>query len=127
MKYLLERCLELSPVACCDHNPVVGCHQTETADDKFSRNDHNHNPCRQAVKLDQTDHGGAHQKFICQRVHKFAEICHKIVLSCNLAVQHIRQARHDKDRHCNIVAVCREIRRQQKEYKKRNQNYTHNG
>ena len=54
--------LELAPITCGDHDSSVRCHQAESADDKLSGNNHDHDPCSQFPGWDQADHGGAYQQ-----------------------------------------------------------------
>ena len=56
----LEGGLELAPVACGDDYTVVGSDQAETADDELSGNNDDDHPRRDAVHLDQCDHGGTY-------------------------------------------------------------------
>ena len=56
----LADCFRFSPPAGCDDNSIVRRNQAETADDELSGNNDDDHPGRDAVHLDQCDHGGTY-------------------------------------------------------------------
>ena len=101
----LKRRFKFPPIICRNYNAVIGRYQAKSADDKLSADNDNHDPGSKLSRLDQTDHGRADQKFICQRIHKLAEIRHQIILSGYFPVCKIGQACPDKN-HCrNIISI----------------------
>ena len=97
--------LNFPQVACSDHNIVVCCYQTESADDKFSCNNYDYKPCLQFSKRDHADHSRTYKQFICQRIHKLSEIGYKISGSGDLSVQHICKTCHAENNQCDPF-VC---------------------
>ena len=115
---------EFSPVACSDHNIVVCCYQTESADDKFSCNNYDYKPCLQFSKRDHADHSRTYKQFICQRIHKLSEIGYKISGSGDLSVQHICKTCHAENNQCDPFVCSSAHACQHEKYKKRNHDYS---
>ena len=85
---------------------IVRSNQTESADDKFSGNDHQNNNDIQSVHRCQTDQRGTYQQLVCKRIHKFTEVRYQIVLSGDFPIQHIRQAGNTEDHKCDPLICC---------------------
>ena len=115
---------EFSPVACSDHNIVVCCYQTESADDKFSCNNYDYKPCLQFSKRDHADHSRTYKQFICQRIHKLSEIGYKISGPGDLSVQHICKTCHAENNQCDPFVCSSAHACQHEKYKKRNHDYS---
>ena len=92
----------LAPYTGCNDGTTFSSNKTEAADNKFSGNDNKNNPCRHTMHIYETDQCRADKQFICQGIHKLAEIGDQIILSGYLAVKHIRQAGNDKYNQGNI-------------------------
>ena len=92
----LRNRLEFSPIVSRDHDTVLRCNETEAADDKLPGNDDNDDPGIQLPGLDKADQGRAYQQLVCQRIHEFSEVCHKVVLARQIAVKPVGNAGHRK-------------------------------
>lgn len=94
---------KFAPVVCSDDNAVFGSDQSEATDNKFSCNDNDHEPCRQAVKLDHADQCRTNKKLVSKRIHEFTKIGNQIILAGKMTVKPVRNTCHYKNSKADIA------------------------
>ena len=101
-------------IICGDNNTLRRCDKADACDGELAGEDYHDDPDAAPALAHECEQSGSGEHFIGERIEKLAENGNKIILSCNLAVEHIGQRRDCKNGERDYVMI-RELNKHQRE------------